>query len=259
MREPSQTAPTPGITGRLAVVTGAAKGIGAGISTALAIAGARVAIVDLDSNAASELATKLTGDHAAQTLPIVCDVSSSVEVTRAAREIGERLGPVDLLVNNAGIGDFVSFPQITRRRWDRMIEIHLTGAYNWSHAVLPTMVARKSGRVVNISSVAGKRGDFIGNAHYTAAKAGLIGLTKSLAGWAAPHGVRVNAIAPGLVDTDLTRAMNDEHKAATMARIPLGRFAAIEEIAAVVLFLLSDASGYIVGETINVNGGSYLD
>jgi NAD(P)-dependent dehydrogenase (short-subunit alcohol dehydrogenase family) len=140
-----------------------------------------------------------------------------------------------------------------------MLNVHLTGAYNCCHAVMPDMLKRRFGRIVNVSSVAGKRGDFIGNAHYTAAKAGMIGLTKSLAAWAAPYDVRVNAIAPGIVDTELTREMSESHRATTVSRVPLGRFARPDEIASVVLFLLSDASSYVIGETINVNGGSYLD
>ena len=247
-----------GVTGRVAVVTGGAKGIGEGISRALVAAGAQLAIADLDEPSAGALADRLSaaGERA---IAVACDVSDTASVTAAAQHVHSALGPIDLLVNNAGIGDFVSFPDITRARWDRMIEIHLTGAYNWCHAVMPGMIARRYGRVVNVSSVAGKRGDFIGNAHYTAAKAGLIGLTKSLASWAAPHEVRVNAIAPGIVDTELTREMSDTHRAQTLSRVPLGRFASPAEIASVVLFLLSDASSYVVGETISVNGGSYLD
>lgn len=246
------------IADRVAVVTGGAKGIGAGISRALAEAGARVAVVDLDLEAASQLVAELRAEgHHAEAAR--CDVSSTDDVKAVAQSLALDMGPIDLLVNNAGIGDFVSFPDITRERWDRMLSVHLTGAYNWSHAVMPAMRERRFGRIVNVASVAGKRGDFIGNAHYTAAKAGLIGLTKSLAAWAAPEGVRVNAIAPGIVDTELTRGMSAEHKGTTLSRIPLGRFADPSEIASVVLFLLGDAASYVVGETINCNGGSYID
>lgn len=240
------------------MVTGGAKGIGAGISLALAEAGAKVAVVDLDVDAASKFAAEVRA-QGGQAQAVRCDVSSTEDVLAAARTIAETLGPVDLLVNNAGIGDFVSFPDITRERWDRMVAVHLTGAYNWSHALMPGMRERRFGRIVNVASVAAKRGDFIGNAHYTAAKAGLIGLTKSLAAWAAPDGVRVNAIAPGIVDTELTRGMSEEHRRVTLSRIPIARFAAAQEIASVVLFLLGDAASYVVGETINVNGGSYID
>jgi 3-oxoacyl-[acyl-carrier protein] reductase len=246
------------IKGRIAVVTGGAKGIGEGISLALSAAGAHVVVADRNEDAAEKLAGSLRAAGSSATA-ITCDVGDTSAVADSVRRIGTELGPIDLLVNNAGIGDFVSFPEISRERWDRMLNVHLTGAYNFCHAVLPDMLKRRYGRVVNVSSVAGKRGDFIGNAHYTAAKAGMIGLTKSLAAWAAPFDVRVNAIAPGIVDTELTREMSQSHRATTISRIPLGRFARPDEIASAVLFLLSDASSYIVGETININGGSYLD
>jgi 3-oxoacyl-[acyl-carrier protein] reductase len=248
----------PSIKGRIAVVTGGAKGIGEGISRMLSAAGAHVVVADRDEPAAEKLAAGLRTKGTAATA-MSCDVGDTAGVEDAVRKIGGTLGPIDLLVNNAGIGDFVSFPEISRERWDRMLNVHLTGAYNCCHAVMPEMLKRRFGRVVNVSSVAGKRGDFIGNAHYTAAKAGMIGLTKSLAAWAAPHDVRVNAIAPGIVDTELTREMSPSHQATTISRVPLGRFARPDEIASVVLFLLSDASSYVIGETINVNGGSYLD
>jgi NAD(P)-dependent dehydrogenase (short-subunit alcohol dehydrogenase family) len=246
------------IKGRITIVTGGAKGIGEGISRVLSSAGAHVVVADRDEPAAEKLAASLRAAGAGATA-ISCDVGDTAAVMRAVKKIERVLGAVDLLVNNAGIGDFVSFPEISRERWDRMLNVHLTGAYNCCHAVMPDMLRRRFGRVVNVSSVAGKRGDFIGNAHYTAAKAGMIGLTKSLAAWAAPYDVRVNAIAPGIVATELTREMSQSHRATTISRIPLGRFARPDEIASVVLFLLSDASSYVIGETINVNGGSYLD
>jgi NAD(P)-dependent dehydrogenase (short-subunit alcohol dehydrogenase family) len=247
-----------GVKGRIAVVTGGAKGIGAGISKALAAAGAHVVVADRDEPAAEMFAASLRNAGAGATAA-PCDVGDTGSVTQLIRKIGGELGAVDLLVNNAGIGDYVSFPEITRERWDRMLNVHLTGAYNFCHAVMPGMIERRYGRVVNVSSVAGKRGDFIGNAHYTAAKAGMIGLTKSLAAWAAPFDVRVNAIAPGIVDTEIAQAMSQAQRETTISRVPLGRFARPDEMASAVLFLLSDAASFIVGETINVNGGSYLD
>ena len=138
---------------------------------------------------------------------------------------------MDILINNAGIGDFVSFPEISSEKWDRMINIHLKGSFNCCQAALGAMKARSYGKIVNVSSVAGKRGDFIGNAHYTAAKAGIIGLTKSLALYAAPFGINVNAIAPGLVATELSDEMSPEMKATTLSRIPAGRLGRPEEIA----------------------------
>ncbi len=248
----------PLLDGKVAVVTGAANGIGRAIALALGEAGADVAIVDRDVQAGQEVAAFLQ-QKGRRAHSLACDVMSMAEVEAASKAATELLGPIDILVNNAGIGDFVSFPEITTEKWDLMVGTHLTGSFNWCRAVLPDMIERRAGRVLNMSSVAGKRGDFIGNAHYTAAKAAIIGLTRSLAAWAAPYGVNVNAIAPGIVDTTLTRAMSDAHKEKTLSRIPIGRFAAPEEIAAAALFLVSDAASYIVGETLNANGGSYMD
>jgi 3-oxoacyl-[acyl-carrier protein] reductase len=153
----------------------------------------------------------------------------------------------------------VTFPEITPEKWDRMLGIHLTGSFNCCQAVLASMTERKYGKIVNVSSVAGKRGDFGGNAHYTAAKAGIIGLTKSLARYAAPFGINVNAVAPGLVATELTDGMSSEWKETTISRIPAGRLGEPKEIAQVTAFLVSEDASYIFGETISVNGGSYMD
>ena len=181
------------------------------------------------------------------------------QVEGAFRQILRDHGRVDILINNAGIGDFVSFPEISSEKWDRMINIHLKGSFNCCQAVLAGMKAQKYGKIVNVSSVAGKRGDFIGNAHYTAAKAGIIGLTKSLALYAAPFGINVNAIAPGLVATELSDEMSSEMKATTISRIPAGRLGRPDEIARAAAFLVSEDASYIFGETLSVNGGSYMD
>lgn len=246
------------LLGRVALVTGAAQGLGKAIATALAAAGAVTIVNDIVAAPANDCATSLrkAGGHAETALFSVADSNAAHE---AVAGIVSRHGRLDILVNNAGIGDFVEFNEITPEKWRLMLDVHLTGAFNCSHAAFPHMKERRSGAILNISSVAGKRGDFIGNAHYTAAKAGMVGLTKSLAMHAAPHGVRVNALAPGLVATDLTEGMSEAMRATTLARIPAGRLGRPEEIAAVALFLVSDAASYIVGETVSVNGGSYMD
>ena len=243
---------------RVALVTGAGQGLGKAIATALAAAGAHTIINDVVTGPAEVCLAGLRG-NGRKAEAAIFDVADSVAVHAAVAEIIKRHGHLDIVVNNAGIGDFVEFDMITPEKWRSMLDVHLTGAFNCSHAVFPHMKERRSGSILNISSVAGKRGDFIGNAHYTAAKAGIIGLTKSLAMHAAPHGVRVNALAPGLVATDLTEGMSGAMRATTLARIPAGRLGRPEEIASVALFLVSVSASYIVGETVSVNGGSYMD
>jgi 3-oxoacyl-[acyl-carrier protein] reductase len=246
------------LAGKIAVVTGAGRGLGRAIANGLADRGAHVVVNDLTIAPATEVAEAIRGrGHDAS--PIAFDVADANHVEKAFRRLLADHGRIDILINNAGIGDFVTFPEITPDKWDRMLGVHLKGCFNCCQAVLGPMRERKYGKIVNISSVAGKRGDFGGNAHYTAAKAGIIGLTKSLAGYAAPFGINVNAVAPGLVATELTDEMSPDWKATTIARIPAGRLGEPKEIAQVTAFLASDDASYIVGETISVNGGSYMD
>lgn len=246
------------LSDKIAVVTGAGRGLGRAIASVLAERGAHVIVNDRSLEPAEE-AVEIIRGQGGQASAIAFDVSQSAEVEAAFGRILADHGRVDILINNAGIGDFVPFPEITSEKWDRMLAIHLKGSFNCCQAVLASMKARKSGKIVNISSVAGKRGDFIGNAHYTAAKAGIIGLTKSLALYAAPFEINVNAIAPGLFATELTSEMSADMKATTISRIPAGRLGRPEEIGRAVAFLVSDDASYIFGETLSVNGGSYMD
>jgi 3-oxoacyl-[acyl-carrier protein] reductase len=246
------------LSGRIAVVTGAGRGLGKAIADVLAGRGAHVIINDRTLQPAEEAAesVRARGESASA---IAFDVAEPNQVEDAFRKILGNHGRVDILINNAGIGDFVSFPEISSDKWDRMLNIHLKGSFNCCQAVLAGMKEKKYGKIVNVSSVAGKRGDFIGNAHYTAAKAGIIGLTRSLALYSAPFGINVNAIAPGLVATELSDEMSSEMKATTISRIPAGRLGRPEEIARAAAFLVSEDASYIFGETLSVNGGSYMD
>lgn len=246
------------LSGKIAVVTGAGRGLGKAIAEVLAERGAHVVITDRTLEPAQQAAASIqaAGGKASS---ISFDVAEPNQVEEAFEIIRQEHGRVDILINNAGIGDFVSFPEITPEKWDRMLNIHLKGSFNCCQAVLPGMKEQKYGKIVNISSVAGKRGDFIGNAHYTAAKAGIIGLTKSLALYAAPFGINVNAVAPGLFATELTDGMSSDMKATTISRIPAGRLGRPEEIGRATAFLVSDDASYIFGETLSVNGGSYMD
>ncbi|KQU50186.1 hypothetical protein ASG72_19620 [Bosea sp. Leaf344] len=240
------------------MVTGAGRGLGKAIVDVLAARGAHVVVNDLTLEPAEQAAAEVRtrGESASA---VAFDVADPHKVNDAFAKIRTDHGRVDILINNAGIGDFVSFPDISPEKWDRMLDIHLKGSFNCCQAVLAGMKQQGYGKIVNISSVAGKRGDFIGNAHYTAAKAGIIGLTKSLALYAAPFGINVNAVAPGLFATELTDGMSSEMKATTISRIPAGRLGRPEEIGRATAFLVSEDASYIFGETLSVNGGSYMD
>jgi len=246
------------LTGKVAMVTGAGRGLGKAIADVLASRGAHVIINDRTLEPAQDAAQAIQnrGERASA---IAFDVAEPDQVETAFQKACKDHGRVDILINNAGIGDFVSFPEISPEKWDRMLNIHLKGSFNCCQAVLAGMKEQRYGKIVNISSVAGKRGDFIGNAHYTAAKAGIIGLTKSLALYAAPFGINVNAIAPGLIATELSDGMSNEMKATTISRIPAGRLGLPEEIGRATAFLVSDDASYVFGETLSVNGGSYMD
>lgn len=243
---------------KVVVVTGAARGIGKAISAAFAAEGATVAVNDVNSGEAHKASSEMQ-DVAGSATAFPADISDAKAVESMMASIQANLGPIDVLVNNAGIGDFVSWPEITSQRWRAMLDTNLSGSFYTCKSVLPTMIDRGEGAIVNVSSVAGKRGDYLGNAHYTAAKAGLIGLTRSLAASVAPKGVRVNSVAPGLVRTVLTDQMDGETRQKTIERIPIGRLGTLNEVADAVLFLASDQASYIVGETLSVNGGSYMD
>jgi 3-oxoacyl-[acyl-carrier protein] reductase len=240
---------------RVALVTGAARGIGWAISQALLARGAHVAMVDLEAIDPDRTDRR----RSAQSLAIVADVCRPTDVHRAVEATVARFGGLDILVNNAGICPLTLFEQIDEAEWDRVLAVNLKGAFLCCQAALPFLrQAGRRGRIIQIASVAGQMGGVLVGAHYAVSKAGLIAMSKSLAQHLAAAGVTVNCIAPATTATDLTAGWSPELQARVQAQIPLGRFAAPEEIAAAVCFLSGDAAAFITGATLDVNGGLYL-
>ena len=239
------------LAGKVVLVTGAARGIGAGIARAAAAAGAAVALGDVAETTVREAAAALGA------LPLVMDVSDARSVRAAVDEAEARLGPIDVLVNNAGIDVIGPFLESSEEDWDRLWAVNLRGTLLATRAVLHGMIARERGRIVNIGSDAGRVGSS-GEAVYSATKGGVIAFTKTLAREVARHGVTVNCVCPGPTDTALLEQVRDydEKLHASLARaIPLRRLGRPEDVAAAVVFLASDAAAYITGQTLSVSGG----
>jgi len=249
------------LPGKTALVTGAGSGIGQAVALRLAEEGVNVAVVDLDRVRADATVSRIR-ERGQRALPVVLDVSDSAQVARGVAEAQAALGPLEYVVNVAGFFHEGPVQSLSDAEWGRMIAVHLNGTFYCCRAVLPGMLERRSGTIVSVSSLHALRGQ-ANAAHYAAAKAGIIGLTKSLAREVAPHGIRVNAVAPGPIDTPLWRdgltGPELEARKSQRARvIPLGRLGEPGEVADVVLFLLSPASRYATGQVIRVDGGELM-
>lgn len=238
------------LEGRRAVVTGAAQGIGLEIGRALHAHGASVVLADLDEARAVEAAAGI-GDRA---LGLGCDVTNEDDVQRLVDRAVAHLGGLDVLVNNAGITRDASLKKMTLEDFDAVVTVHLRGTWLGIRAASAVMREQKAGSIINLSSMSGKVGN-PGQTNYSAAKAGVVGMTKAAAKELAHHGVRVNAIQPGLIRTPMTAAMSPEAFAATEATIPMRRAGEPAEVAAVVAFLASDLSSYMTGTVLEVSGG----
>ena len=238
---------------RAAIITGGARGIGRAIAEAFAAEGARLALADVD-RAALEAAA---GDLGALAVPT--DVSDEEAVRAMVEATVRRYGRIDILVNNAGICPLTQFESISHAEWDRVLAINLTGAFLCCQAAAPHMRDAGYGRIINISSVAGKMGGVTVGVHYAASKAGMLGLTWSLARLYAPFGITANAITPVTVETDLTRDWPPEILEQLRRSIPLGRLARVADVASAAVFLASEPSGFITGEVLDVNGGFLMD
>lgn len=246
------------LDGRFAIVTGGAspRGLGKAIARLFAEHGATVAILDLDKDEAEVAAADLGADH----VGMACDVTDKAAVRAVVQALMEKWGRVDILVNNAGITQPLKLMQIEPENYDAVTDVSLRGTLYMSQAVIPAMRAQKSGSIINLSSVSAQRGGGIfGGPHYSAAKAGVLGLTKAMARELAPDNVRSNAICPGFIATDITAGkLTDEMRAQVLAGIPMGRAGEASDVAGCALFLASDLSAYCTGTEVDVNGGALI-
>jgi len=244
------------LEGQVALVSGASRGIGKAIADMLGAQGATVvgtATTESGANAISQRFDEIGSGGQGMRL----DVGDEASVDAVVKEISEKYGAITILVNNAGITRDNLLMRMKADDWDAVLNTNLTSVYRLSKACLRAMMKAKNGRIINIASVVGASGN-AGQTNYAAAKAGMFGFTKSLAQEVGSRGITVNAVAPGFIDTDMTRELPDAQRDLLLGNIPLGRLGQPEEIASVVAFLASDAAAYITGETLHVNGGMYM-
>ena len=241
------------ISGKTAFVTGAASGIGVALSKRFVKAGANVMMADNNADALAKAQSELGGntDH------VVCNVADPESVRAAATATLDRFGKVHIIVNNAGITRDNLMLRMKEEEWSDIMTTNLTSVFRLSKACLKGMMKARHGRIISISSVVGATGN-AGQANYAAAKAGVVGFSKSLAQEIGSRGITVNVVAPGFIDTDMTRELAEDQRAKLMTNIPLGKLGEAEDIANAVLFLASDMGSYISGETLHVNGGMYM-
>jgi NAD(P)-dependent dehydrogenase (short-subunit alcohol dehydrogenase family) len=247
---------------RVAIVTGAGsrRGIGRAIALALAEQGADVVVCDLNLEGAKETAAEVSA-KGVKSAAYKVNVVDEKEITSVVQAILDQFGKIDILVNNAGITQPVKVLDTTEADWDRILSVNLKSTFLFSKAVTPSMIERKYGRIVNMSSVSAKRGGGVfGGAHYSAAKAGILAFSKAFTREVAPMGITINSVTPGLVATDIRGGLEDEATQMKMtADIPCRRMAYPEEIAAAVCYLASTEAAYVTGEEIDINGGSHMD
>jgi 3-oxoacyl-[acyl-carrier protein] reductase len=241
------------LSGKAAFVTGSTRGIGLAIARALHGAGAKVAVVGREQARAAAVAAEL-GDRA---VGVGCDVAKGDQVDAAIGAAEQALGPIDILVNNAGLTRDNILLRLSEADWDTVLDANLKGAFHTTRAVIKGMMKRRSGRIVNITSIVGLTGNK-GQANYAASKAGLIGFTKSVAKEYASRGVLVNCVAPGFIETDMTAALPDEARTTLLQDIALGRLGRPEDVANAVLFLASDLAAYVTGQVLVVDGGMVI-
>ncbi len=244
------------LAGRVALVTGGSRGIGRGVAACLAAAGAQVVLTARSLEAAERAAAELAASHGA-VRGLALDVTDAASVTRGVDVLLQDYGTIPILVHNAGITRDGLLLRMKPDDWDVVLDTNLTGVYRVSRALLPAMVRARYGRIVTVSSAVATAGN-PGQANYCAAKAGVEGFTRSLAREVGSRNITVNCVAPGLIDTDMTRGLDDARRAGLLAQVPLGRAGQPADVAAAVLFLASDEAGYVTGSTLHVNGGMVM-
>jgi len=241
------------LKGKIAIVTGAARGIGRAIAITLAEAGANIVAIDINLEGANKVVEEIINKKRGG-LALKVDVSLKRDVDLMIKEILKKFSTIDILINNAGICYLRPFDEISENEWDRVMAINLKGTFLCCQAVLPTMKEKNRGCIINLTSLAAKTGGMLVGAHYSASKAGVTSLTKSLAKYAAKYGINVNAVSPGFIDTEMTKDFNYD-----VNTVPLGRLGTPTDVAKVVRFLTSEDAKYITGEIIDVDGGVSTD
>lgn len=246
------------LNGKIALVTGASRGIGACIADQLAASGANVIGTATSEAGAEKIQQRLQSLSDAKMLGVVLNLSDAQSIEHAIAQAADQIGNPNIIINNAGLTDDDLFIRMKEAVWSKVIDSNLTGSYRVIKACLRPMIKARWGRIVNVSSVVAASGN-PGQANYCAAKAGLLGLTKSLAQEIANRGITVNAVAPGFIATDMTDSLNEQQKQALLDQIPMQCMGEAKDIAAAVSFLVSDGAKYITGETLHINGGLYMN
>jgi len=243
---------------RVGIITGAARGIGKAIALTFVREGAKVVLVDVDKEKLEILQNEIK-KRKGEVITTSCNITKSSEVMAMVNQTHKTFGRIDILVNNAGIIRRGTIETVTEEDWDRVIEVNLKGTFNCCKAVVDIMKKQSHGKIVNVSSIAGKMGDITSAPGYGPSKAGVDALTKTLARQLAPYGINVNAVSPHAIETEMSAQWSEERRKEIIASIPLGRLGKPEDVAEAVLFLVSEEASFITGEILDVNGGALMD